>query len=122
VPPRFTTSDRTELWSVGVDGKDNRLEYVDSLGSRGRISFSWSPDGKSFAWIRSYPEGHQELFVVSRGGARERQLTFDRKNIDEVFWTLQNNIVYSSNRTGNSNLWMVRASGGPPVQITKGQG
>jgi len=122
VAPRYTASDHEELWSVGVDGKNIRREYVDSLGAQGRISFSWSPDAKSFAWIRSYPEGYQELFVISRGGVKEHQLTTDRKNIDEVFWTQQNNIVFSSNRGGNTNLWVVRASGGPPTQLTKGPG
>jgi Tol biopolymer transport system component len=113
-----------ELWSVGADGSDNRLEFADSLcSSRGRISFSWSPDGKRIAWLRSFEDGaYQELIVRDLATGSERQLTSDKKNIDEVCWTLQDDIVFSSNRSGNTNLWIVRASGGSLVQVTKGLG
>lgn len=52
----------------------------------------------------------------------ERQLTFDRKIIDEVEWTTQNDIIFLSTKSGNTNLWMMPAQGGEAVQITKGSG
>ena len=52
----------------------------------------------------------------------ERQLTFDKKNIDDVAWTRNGFIIFSSNRGGNTNLWVVPAEGGTPVQLTKGSG
>lgn len=116
------TAHRLELWSVRSDGTDRRIEYRDTVSISGRISFDWSPDGRSIAWLRSYPNNTQEMLVVTLASGRERALTHDGKNIDEVCWTRQNEIIYSSNRGGNSNLWMVRARGGPPVQITKGAG
>ena len=60
--------------------------------------------------------------MIPLAGGRERQLTHDGKNIDEVCWTRQGLIIFSSNRAGNTNLWAMRASGGPAVQITKGAG
>jgi len=43
-------SGKSEFWSVKSDGSDNRLEFVDSVGTKGWLySFSWSPNGQSVA-------------------------------------------------------------------------
>jgi len=115
-------SGKLELWSVNPDGTDAKLVFIDTVSVHGRFSFSWSPDGKSVAWIVSFPDGTQELVVRGLATGRIRQLTFDRKNIDEVCWTRQGEIVYSSNKSGNMNLWMIPVSGGEAVQITRGSG
>ncbi|MGH7595065.1 MAG: protein kinase domain-containing protein [bacterium] len=125
-PGAFTLSKsgRLEFWSVQPDGADNRLEFMDSTIAVyvTRISVSWSPDGKSVAWIRTFPTGHPEAIVRELETGKERQLTFDKKNIDEVCWTPNDAIIYSSNKGGNVNLWMTPANGGQTVQITKGSG
>jgi len=110
------------LWSVKPDGSDSRLEFADTLTFLGRYSFAWSPDGQSVAWIRTFKEGHQEVITRELATGVEKQLTFDRKNIDDVYWTRKGVIVFSSNKAGNTNLWMVPVSGGTPQQITKGSG
>jgi len=113
------------LWSVKPDGSDSRLEFSDSLGVGGpfsRYSFNWSPDGRSIVWIRSFEGGYQEVITHELDGGRERQLTFDKKNIDDVAWTKNGFIVFSSNRGGNTNLWIVPVDGGTPQQLTKGSG
>jgi serine/threonine protein kinase len=110
------------FWSMKADGSDNRLEYADTLGFGGRFSFNWSPDGKSIAWIRSFKEGYQEIFTHELETGKERQLTNDKKNSDDVAWTSNGFIIYSSNRGGNTNLWMVPVTGGTPQQLTKGSG
>jgi eukaryotic-like serine/threonine-protein kinase len=120
----FVPSDshRLEFWSVRADGSGARREFIDSISANGRFSFSWSPDGKSVAWIISSPDGTQEVVVRNLATSSIRQLTFDRKNIDEVCWTHQGEIIYSSNKSGNMNLWMIPAAGGDAVQITRGSG
>lgn len=111
------------IWSVKPDGSDRRLEVSDTLTSDwGRVDFDWSPDGASVVWLRSFPEGHQEIVRAELGGGGQTQLTHGRSNIDEVCWTSNDQIIFSSNRSGNTNLWMVSASGGRCVQITKGSG
>jgi len=115
-------SGKLELWSVKPDGADARLGFVDSISVVGRVSFSWSPDGKSVAWIRSFPEAYQEVITRELATGRERQLTFDKKNVDEVCWTRQGEVIFSSNKNGNMNLWMVPATGGEATQLTKGSG
>ncbi len=110
------------FWSVKPDGSDRRLEMRDSLSVQGRIAFDWSPDGGSIVWLRSFQGGYQEVIRHDLTTGRETQLTSDSKNIDEVRWMNNGQIIYSSNKSGNTNLWMVPASGGQSVQLTKGSG
>jgi len=112
-----------EYRSTGPDGSDDRVEFVDSGSSGGRISFSYSPAGTSIAFIRNFPRsGNQEVCVHDLTTGKERQLTNDQKNIDEVCWAPNGQIIYSTNRGGNYNLWMVPVSGGEPAQVTRGSG
>jgi len=116
-------SGKLEIWSVKPDGSDEQLEFIDSVSVRGRYSLSISPDGKSVVWLRTFPEGgYQEVVTHNLVNGSERQITFDKKNIDEVCWTRNDQIIFSSNRNGTTNLWMVPAEGGMEVQITKGSG
>jgi len=116
-------SGKKEFWSVKPDGRDNRLEFVDSVGTTGFGSaLSWSPDGQSVAWLRTFHGGYHEVIVRELATGKERQLTFDQKHIDDVCWTRRDAIVFSSNKAGSFNLWIVPVAGGQAVQITKGTG
>lgn len=113
-----------ELWTAKPDGSDRRFEYADTLGKR--LSWWWSyglsPDGKSFAWIRNFPEGYTEIVVHEFATGKERQLTFDKKVADEVLWTQNDHIIFSSNRRGSINVWTIPALGGEPEQLTRDSG
>jgi len=76
-------------------------------------------------FIRNFVSGgstYQEIFTKEIQGSTETQLTHDRKNIDEVWWTAGGLILFSSNRGGATNLWAIPATGGTPMQITRGPG
>jgi len=121
----LTESLKSGVFSVNPDGTDQRIEFVDSLGTSvpgTNFSFAWSPDGRSIAWIRTFPNATAELIVHNLQSGEEKQLTHDGKNLDEVCWTPQNMIVFSSSKAGNMNLWCVPADGGEELQITKGSG
>lgn len=122
--PVKSKSGKMEFWSVNANGADEKLEYIDSISTVGRFSLSVSPKGDAIVWQRSFFEDYQfqELCVFNLQTKKEHQLTFDKKNIDEVCWARNDQIIFSSNRNGNSNLWMISALGGTPVQITKGSG
>jgi serine/threonine protein kinase len=111
-----------EFWSIKPDGTDKRLEFADSAGTLGRFSFAWSPDGRSVAWIRTFEGRYQEVITRELGSGKELQLTFDKKNNDDVCWLRNGMILFSSNKSGNTNLWVVPATGGTAQQVTKGSG
>ena len=118
-----SSSRKMEIWSVTPEGTEERLEFIDNISVLGRNSLSVSPNGKAVVWLRTFSEGYyQEVLVRDLVSGAERQLTFNKKNCDEVCWASNNQIIFSSNKSGNTNLWMVPAEGGPQVQITKGLG
>ena len=118
----FSKFQKIRVSSVRPDGTDERVDFIDSLGVPNNISFGWSPDGQSIAWIRGFKNASAELITHNLRTNQENQLTFDGKQLDEVFWTRQSTIVYSSTKSGNTNLWSIPADGGEAVQITKGSG
>jgi Tol biopolymer transport system component/predicted Ser/Thr protein kinase len=115
-------SGRREFWTVRPDGSDTQLQFVDSVSYvYSGFCFDWSPDGKSVAWVKTLP-GYGELFVRDLKSGRERQLTFDKAYIDEAAWAPNDWIFFTSGKSGNSNIWMIPASGGETIQVTKGTG
>ena len=110
---------KIEFWSIKRDGADNRLEFIDP-GVPGPISFSLSPDGKSVAWIRTFPDFSNDIIAHNLETGHESRITFTNSVMDEVFWTKDNFIIYSSNRSGNFDLWMCPADVGESLQITRG--
>jgi len=114
-------SGRCEFWTVNRDGTENRLVFVDSVGYGGNLSFDWSPDGNSIAWLRSFPD-YGEIFIRDLKSGKERQLTSYKKVIDEIEWALNGQILFTTNKGGNTNVWMIPSGGGEAVQITRGPG
>ena len=110
-----------EIWNVNPDGTDCRLEFSDSQSTRAApYSFCFSPDGRSVAWVRNMAAGSGEVMVHEFATGRERQLTSDRKVVDEVIWASNGNILFISNRSGSSNLWAIPSGGGDAIQVTQG--
>jgi Tol biopolymer transport system component len=117
-----SSSGMREFWTVKPDGSDNRLEFVDSLSYvLTDYCFDWSPDGKSVVWLRSFSDYGEILIRDLKSGSQSR-LSLDRQRIDEVTWASNGAILFSSNRNGNTNIWMVPAKGGKAAQVTKGTG
>jgi eukaryotic-like serine/threonine-protein kinase len=116
-----SVSGMREIWSINPDGTDNRLEVIDTVGTRGEFSaFCWSPDGGSITWVRNYREGYGEVMVRELSTGKERQLTYDKKPVDEVIWATNDVILFVSNKSGQSNLWIIPAEGGDAPQVTHG--
>ncbi len=114
---------KLEFRTMEADGRDNRLEFEEgSISGAMPASFSWSPDGKSAALVKTFPSGYQELFINGLGTDNKRQLTFDEKNIGDLFWCNNDDMLFSSEKSGNANIWIMPASGGTAVQVTKGSG
>ena len=113
-----------EFWTCAPDGSDRKCEFADTVVYRPglRRGFFWSPDGKSVTWVRNFREGYTEIFIHNLENGSERQITFDRKIAEDGIWSPTGYIIYSSNRSGNFNLWTLPVSGGEPEQLTRGSG
>jgi len=115
-------SGKREFWTVRPDGSERRREFIDSAAS-GNLSFDWSPDGHSIAWVRPIvAQVNEEIFIRDLRTGKERQLTSFGKRVDEVSWASNNQLFFCSNHLGNMNIWMMPAAGGEAVQVTKGNG
>ena len=117
-------SGHLEMWSVRPDGSDAKCELTDSTTTgRGRQGFTWSPDCRQIAYTRGLDgETHQVIMVRDLASGRTRQITREHEVIDELIWTTRGDIIFSSNRSGSENLWVVRSSGGAATQLTRGPG
>jgi serine/threonine protein kinase len=110
-------------WSINPDGSDANLEFSEKPTAFPSSDFSYNPfDFNSIVFLRTYPEGYQELIFKKLDTGFEKQLTYDKKNIGGVWWTSKNAILFSSNKTGSMNIWMIPDQGGETIQITKGNG
>jgi Tol biopolymer transport system component/DNA-binding winged helix-turn-helix (wHTH) protein len=81
---------------------------------------SFSPDGKSIAFIRSSGPGIvDDVYMVPASGGEARRLTFDNRMIDSApAWAPDgSDIIFVSARAGVSTLWRVSASGGTPRRV-----
>jgi serine/threonine protein kinase/Tol biopolymer transport system component len=115
-----SASGKFEVWSIRPDGSDRHRELVDTVDRPGNFSYNWSPDERSIAWQRNCPEVYSEIIVRELATGREQQLTHDRKNIDNVIWARNGQILFISNKSGQANLWMIPAAGGEAIQVTHG--
>lgn len=79
----------------------------------------WSPDGQTLVFDAS-PEGHADLYVVDANSQFPRRLTND--SFDEInarFSRDGQSIYFSSNRSGQWEIWKMPAQGGAASEITQ---
>ena len=92
-------------------------------GYLGDFTPVFSPDGRAVAFFRIVNDsGSGDLYVlpVAQGGPQgaPRRVTFDEHDITGLDWTEDGrNLVFSSNRSGRSSLWMISAAGGMPRRV-----
>jgi Tol biopolymer transport system component/DNA-binding winged helix-turn-helix (wHTH) protein len=69
-----------------------------------------SPDGRNFAFVRSYNLYQADLYAGALGNAEPQRLTNDSRDIRGVAWTPDGrDLVFSSNRLGGHSLWRIPA-------------
>lgn len=88
------------------------------------VSPSWSPNGQFlvFAWIRHYgpgAPGASDIYLMDIASHQWVQLTHDGGRNDFPSWAPDGrHIVYQSNRTGRTQLFMMLADGTQNKQLT----
>lgn len=74
---------------------------------------AFSPDGQTLAFLRARVMGITDIFIVPVSGGQSRRITFDNLKISGIDWTQDGSeIIFSSNRVSNFNLWKIPARGG----------
>jgi Tol biopolymer transport system component len=63
-------------------------------------------------------QGVEDIYLVAAEGGEPRQLTFDNRFITDLNWTADGReIVFISDRAGDTGLWRVSATGGTPERF-----
>ena len=108
------------------DGSHN-IYVMDSEGKRlRRITYgrwdafpSWSPDGRFISYASKDPSGHLDIWVVDVKKGKRRKLTNDPMDDYSPSWNPRDHrIAFTSNRTGNDEIWVMNADGGNQVNLT----
>jgi Tol biopolymer transport system component len=82
----------------------------------------WSPDNLSVAYAAE-AEGNRDIYIVSVAGREPRRLTRDSSIEAFPSWGRDGKHIYfTSNRTGDYQIWKMPIRGGPAMQITEGGG
>jgi TolB protein len=112
-------SGRFAIYVMRADATGLRRVAPRRDGNGDAHSPSWSPDGRSIAFSSSHatPE-NPEIYVVRPDGSGLKRLTRTRGNVEVLgddgwprFSPDGRQIVFSSNRTGDGEIWIMRADG-----------
>jgi Omp85 superfamily domain/WD40-like Beta Propeller Repeat len=110
--------DRSELYSIGLDGKDLRALTESAPGTEwsGPV---WSPRGDQVAASRLLPGGWLDVVLVDVATRAVSPLTEDRAKDVEPAWAPDGGaVVFRSDRDGRSNLYAVRLEDRRLVRLT----
>jgi len=112
---------RPDIYLLNVaDGAIRRL----ATGFVENGSPSWSPDGKTIAFICSKGRGAEnDVCAIPVTGGTARNLTADwALDPGSPTWSPDGKVIYSDAETrGNVHLFAVAATGGPVRQVTSGE-
>lgn len=115
-------SDRTgtpQIYIMNVDGTNmRRLTYEGSYNT----SPAWSPRGDLIAYVSRISSGTHQIFVTDIIGNTHMQLTNLRNN-EEPSWSPDGlHLVFSSNRAGSNELYLMHWNGSGQKKITSTDG
>jgi hypothetical protein len=80
----------------------------------------WSPDGGLIAVVRWRPGGYRDVVVLDSAGRTVREVTADRAVDDAPAWSPDGRfLVFSSDRTGITNLYAWEVETGRLRQLTR---
>ena len=75
---------------------------------------AWDPQGENltFAWTRGFEPGNYNIFVINVATQQLVQLTHGAGRNEHPTWSPSGtHIVFSSNRSGGTQIWTMRADG-----------
>jgi Tol biopolymer transport system component/DNA-binding winged helix-turn-helix (wHTH) protein len=108
------------IYTLSVPGAErSRLTFPDTEPGHGDRLPAFAPDGNSIAFVRRRTVDVSDIFLLSPIRGRLRQITFDKRRVTGFAWTPDSKeIVFSSNRQGQTTMWRISISGGHPEPIS----
>src|SRR5690349_10522027 len=108
----------SDMWS----GTLENMAQAKKLGAGGREGLSLLGDGR-ILYSASLSEQTNEILIANAGGTERKQLTADHSNHFHTIASPDGRyIVFSSDRTGNFEIWRMDMDGGNPLQLTNSAG
>ena len=107
-------SGKPQLWSMNVDGGDQKQLTHDGSNYRPAVS----PDGR-YIVFHSSRSGQANIWRMDSDGDNLKQLTNGKTNLFPDVSPDGQWVVYASMNSGKMTLWKVSIDGGEPVQLTQ---
>jgi Tol biopolymer transport system component/DNA-binding winged helix-turn-helix (wHTH) protein len=114
----------TTSFGVRVRDLDSHVEQRLTTGARdafGDVYSTFSPDGRSVAFVRFFSEIAADVYVVSSTGGPPRRLTTDERPIGALAFDRDGrSLLYSANRDGRTAVWRVpvdASDGSSPAKV-----
>ena len=109
-----------EVSLIFIHGNEVKLLTDDkALHRRAAVS----PDGERMAWQSNAVSGGDEILEAAVDGAHMRNLTETPGNDGHPWYSRDGQwLVFESDRSGNWEIWRMRADGSAQQQLTEGKG
>jgi Tol biopolymer transport system component len=97
------------IFIMSATGPHNTTQITE-----GGMAPCWSPDGSLIAFVGAGVFIAEGIWVVSATGGTATQVTTDPSDSYPAWSPDGSQIAFHSNRSGNSDIWVMPATGGPP--------
>lgn len=111
-------SARPQVYSIAVDGTDERLETpLPAQGRSYRASPDWSPDGRTIAFEQQ--NGTFQIWTVTLPEHTMRRLTSVGENEDPTWAPDGRHLAFTSTRGSDRDIWVMDSWSGRLRQVTR---
>jgi len=118
VPDRPRPAEAQSIFLVATEGGEKKQLTTPSGVFMEDSVPRFSPDGQTLAFIRGTSYLANDAYTQPVDGGEPRRVTSDERRVESVAWTPDGSrIVFSTDRSGMFQLYMVPASGGTRREV-----
>ncbi len=107
-----------QVYLMDMDGANVRRL---SLGGGDAVQPAWHPEGENvaFSWTRGFEPGNYNVFIINVATQELVQLTHGAgRNENPVFSPSGTHLAFTSDRSGGTQIWTMRADGTQLKRLT----